>query len=330
MRLARCVALPSFAAFLLGSIDARADEYNPTPAPTPPPTPEPTPSPTPPSTYSLPWQLRPVTVVTSVRADTSFAKYEDTSSRGGLTIASTLTATFKIPGTGPASAGLAPFLRLAAVNDSPPIGNGGLAIVNPLVGASYAILLGGGVRASAFLGFTVPVGMGGGDSPDGGVANSRAKGVLARAAMDNALFAVNDFTVIPGVDVAYVANGFTVQLEATLLQLTRVRGSALQHEATKTNLTTGLHVGYASIPMLSFGADLRYQRWLNAPIAVDNDKTDTLVDTMTIAVGPRLHLKVGESMWLRPGVAYSRGLDKPMAASAPNYHTVQVDLPVAF
>ncbi len=323
MRLARFFAVASFVAFLLGSIDARADEYPPTPEPTPAPTP-------PPSTYSLPWQLRPVTASTGVRADTSFAKYEDAASRGGLTIASTLTATFKIPGTGPATAGLAPFLRLAAVNDSPPIGNGGLAIVNPLVGASYAILLGGGVRASAFLGFTIPIGMGGGDSPDGGVANSRAKGVLARAAMDNALFAVNDFTVVPGVDVAYVANGFTVQLEATLLQLTRVRGSALQHEATKTNFTTGLHVGYAPISMLSIGAELRHQRWFNAPFAVDNDKTDTLVDNTTFAMGPRLHLKVGETMWLRPGIAYSRGLDKPMAAAAPNYHIVQVDLPIVF
>ncbi len=216
------------------------------------------------------------------------------------------------------------------MNDSPPLGNGGLAIVNPLVGASYAILLGGGLRASAFLGFTVPIGMGGGDSPDAGVANSRAKGPAARAAMDNALFAVNDFTVIPGIDVAYVAHGLTVQLEATLFQLTRVRGSARQHEATKTNLTSGLHVGYAPIPVLSFGADLRYQRWLNAPIAVDNDKTDTLVDTMTIAVGPRLHVKIGESMWLRPGLAYARALDKPLAAATPNYHIVQVDVPFVF
>src|SRR5206468_4326810 len=114
--------------------------------------------------------------------------------------------------------------------------------------------------------------------------------------------------------------GLTLQAEITVLQLTRVRGSAVQPEASKTNFTSGFHVGYFLVPELSIGAELRYQRWLNAPVAVDKDTTQTLVDNATFAIGPRYHIKVGSSSWLRPGVAYSRGLDRPMAASTPNYH----------
>jgi hypothetical protein len=148
-------------------------------------------------------------------------------------------------------------------------------------------------------------------------------------AMDNALFAVNDFTVIPGVDVAYVTRGFTVQAEATLFQLTRVRGAAAQPESSKTNFTAGLHAGWFATDMLSIGAELRYQRWLNAPIAVDKDPTGTLVDNVSFAIGPRMHFPIGESTWIRPGVAFSRATDKPLAGAA-NEDVVQVDVPVIF
>ena len=182
---------------------------------------------------------------------------------------------------------------------------------------------------NAFLGATIPTGGGGGDSPSPGAANSRAKGVNARAQLDNALFAVNDFTLVPGVGAAYVSGGLTVQVEITILQLMRVRGEAAQREASRTNMTTGLHVGYFFLPQLSVGGELRYQRWLNAPFAVEADTTDATRDTLSVAVGPRAHIKLG-SLWLRPGVAYQRGLDKPLAASTPNYHIVQVDLPLFF
>ena len=172
--------------------------------------------------------------------------------------------------------------------------------------------------------------MGGGDSPDKGAADARAAGVYARSAMDNSLFAVNDFAVIPGIGVAWVGSGFTVQAEATLFQLWRVRGAKVQHEATKTNFTSGLHVGYFIVPLLSVGAELRYQRWLNAPIAVDNDKTGTLVDSLTLALGPRFHVPLGGSVVIHPGLAYAFGLDKPMSAGALNYHIVQLDIPVVF
>jgi hypothetical protein len=146
--------------------------------------------------------------------------------------------------------------------------------------------------------------------------------------MDNSLFAVNDLAIIPGIDLAYVAHGFTAQIEATLFQLERVRGAAAQLEASKTNLTAGFHAGYFFIPNLSFGAEVRYQRWLNAPIAVDNDKPGTSVDMVSLGFGPRLHLQVG-SVWLRPGVAFTRGFDHPMTSPG-NYNVVQLDVPVVF
>lgn len=316
---------------LLGAVSvsfvARAEESEVATAPVDPPAPKPAP-------YSLPWQLRSVSAGNVLRSDTSAAFYEDTASKGGATLVTMLLASYKIPGTGGAGEGLAPLLRLAAVNDSPPAGNGGLTLVNPLVGASYALKLGSDVRLAAFFAATIPIGGGGGDSPNPGSANSRSKGIFARASMDNAMFAVNDFTLIPGIGAAYVAHRLTVQVEATLLELIRVRGDAVQHEATKTNLTAGLHVGYFVLDSLSIGADLRYQLWLNAPIAIDTQrevmKNNSGMDNATFALGPRYHAKIGDSMWLRPGVSYGRGLDKPTSGATPNYHIVQLDIPFQF
>lgn len=282
--------------------------------------------------YSLPWQLRPIIAPTVLRSDTSIALYENAGGRRGTTVVSMLTASYRIPGTGPPTAGLAPLVRVAIVGDDPAPGGsarGGVTAVNPLVGAAYAIKLRGGFRLNAFLGATLPIGGGGGNSPSPGALNSRVKGVNARAQLDNALFAVNDFTLIPGIGAAYVSGGFTVQVELTLLQLMRVRAAAAQREASKTNMTTGVHVGYFFLPYLSVGGELRYQRWLNAPLAVERDTTDGTRDTLSLAVGPRAHIKLG-SLWFRPGVAYQRGLDKPLASSPPNYHIVQVDLPLLF
>ena len=286
-----------------------------------------------PAPYSLPWQLRPAAAATAVRSDTAFARYEDARANGGFTVASTLLASYKVPGTGEGWAGLAPLVRLAVVNDSPPstvTTGGGFAIVNPLVGVTYAVPLGGGARAGFSLGATIPIGMGGGDAPDKGLVDARSAGQFARSQMDNSLFAVDDFAIIPGVDVAWVGKGVTVQAEATLFQLWRVRGAQAQPEAGKTNFTSGVHVGYFFVPLLSAGLDVRYQRWLDAPIAIDKDPTGTKVDNWTAAIGPRFHFALGGGVKAHPGVAYARGLDKPMAAATPNYHIVQLDIPVTF
>jgi hypothetical protein len=152
--------------------------------------------------------------------------------------------------------------------------------------------------------------------------------------MDNAMFAVDYLTAIGGVDAAYVDHRFTVQAEATLFQLFRVRGAgtAPATDDTRTNSTFGLHAGFFILPQLSVGGELRYQRWLTTPTQLVMMKAvpipDASLDTTTVAIGPRGHFALGHGMFFRPGLAYARGLDKPLSSSS--YNMVQVDLPVVF
>jgi len=291
----------------------------------------PTQAPPKPPPYSLPWQLRPAAIATVLRSDTAFASYKNpTSGKSGSTIASMLLGSFKV------TPEFAPLVRLGAVSNDPPEGSktpAGVTLqehasfINPLIGGTYLFKLSPQLRLAAFVGMTVPVGDGGGDSPGPSTAAANAAGIYARSAMDNAMFAVDYFTVLPGLDLAYVAGGLTVQLEATLLQLWRVRSTKmLQPDDSRTNFTAGLHVGYFFIPQLSIGAELRHQRWLSTPTAVAKDSS--LRDTTTVAIGLRAHFKLSETAWLRPGIAYARGLDDPMDAR--EYNIVQLDVPVSF
>jgi len=142
-------------------------------------------------------------------------------------------------------------------------------------------------------------------------------------------------TAIAGAGFGYVSNGFTAQVEATLFQLFRVRGNDLTGAApdsARTNSTAGLHLGYFVIPQLSVGGELRYQRWLSGPhrlsMGMKLPLADANLDNVTFAVGPRGHFKLSKTMWLRPGISYSQGLDKPLSDS--KYHMVQVDIPFVF
>jgi hypothetical protein len=283
------------------------------------------------SPYSLPWQLRPAAIATVLRSDTTLALYENpTSGASGSTVASMLLGSFKL------TADFAPLVRVGVVSNDPPDGSRTAAgatlseqasFINPLLGGTYLFKLSPSFRLAAFVGFTLPVGDGGGESPGRSTVAANAAGILARSAMDNAMFAVDYFTVLPGLDIAYVAHGLTVQLEATLLRLWRVSSTEmLQPDDSRTNFTAGLHVGYFVIPQLSIGAELRHQRWLSTPVTVSRDSS--LRDTTTIAAGLRAHLKLSETAWIRPGIAYARGLDDPM--SAREYNVIQLDVPVSF
>jgi hypothetical protein len=273
-----------------------------------------------------------------IRSDTALALYKpDNATSGGSTVATMLLGSFKV------TPELAPLLRLGLVTNSPPtlppapppaagatpapVISSGTAFLNPVVGGTYALKPSPALRLAFFLGVTIPVGSGGGNDAD---ASTRAAlspaGVLARSAMDNAMFAVNYLAVFPGVDFAVVSSGFTAQVEATFFQLGRVRGDAKDKDESRTNLTMGLHLGYFFIPELSLGAELRHQRWLSTPATVAANEATR--DTTTFAVGPRLHFKLSENAWFRPGIAYARGIDKPMTAS--NYNIVQLDLPFSF
>jgi hypothetical protein len=274
--------------------------------------------PPPPAPYSLAWQLRPAAAGNVVRSDTTFATYEDADG-DGATVASTFLASYKVTPT------LAPLFRVAVSYDDPAAADGAASMSNPLLGATWAPKLAPPLKLAVFGAVTIPVGSGGGNSPGPSTATNRSA-VFARSAMDNALFAVNDATAIAGADLAYVKNGLTVQAEVTLFELIRVRGDQVQPDKAKTNFTSGLHAGYFPLPYLSVGAELRYQRYLSTPMFVE--ATPALRDTVSAAIGVRGHIKMGGKRWLRPGIAYSRGLDDPM--SGRSYDVVQVDVPYSF
>jgi len=273
------------------------------------------PKPKPPFRYSIPWQLRPAAVPNVIRSDTAFAFYRGPNDGpSARTIASMLLGSYRIT---PEFGVLA---RFGFVHNDPPTGDAAAVIVNPAVGGTYLLNITKELRAAFFLGVAIPVGQGGASSSKAKQA-AASSGVLARSAMDNAMFAVNYLTIFPGIGVAYVGHGVTVQAEVTVLELLRTRGA---EDKARTNFTSGLHVGYFVIPELSIGAELRYQRFL---------KNDTLsgkppMDNLTVAAGLRGHFHVGETVWLRPGVSYARGLDDPMAGA--RYHIVQADVVAMF
>jgi hypothetical protein len=268
--------------------------------------------------------MRPVAAANVLRSDTAVALY-DTAGASGSTVASTFLASYKV------TPSLAPMVRFGySQNDAPAMGADGKSFINPILGATFAKKV-DSIRWAAFLGGTVPIGSGGGNAPDMGTAGANAAGIAARSAMDNAMFAVNYFTVIAGGGIAYVNHKLTVQAEATLLQLFRVRGdmAASATDSTRTNSTVGLHAGYFIIPMLSVGGELRYQRWLTTPtLANGMDIPSANKDTVTVAIGPRAHFQVGKGLWLRPGIAYARALDQPLSTSS--YNVIQVDVPFVF
>jgi hypothetical protein len=280
----------------------------------------------PPAPYSIPWQLRPAAVGTAIRSDTAIAFYENPmTGDSGTTVASMLLGSYKL------TPELAPLLRLGVVSSSPPgdLVDSAVNFINPVVGGTYLIKLGPDFRLALFLGFAIPIGGGGGDMPEPANNAANGAGIAARSAMDNAMFAANYFTVFPGIGLAYVKGGFTAQVELTVLELLRVKaGDNPANDDTRTNFTTGLHLGYFFIPELSVGGELRHQRWLSTPSFVDADMTDSLRDTSTFAIGVRGHFKLTDTIAIRPGLAYARAIDDPLDAQ--KYNIVQIDVPVTF
>jgi hypothetical protein len=276
---------------------------------------------TPPAPYALPMQLRPATIADAVRSDTAIAHF-DTNGVGGTTMASILAATVVVAPT------LAPLFRVAGIYDSPPAGKSAVAGSNPLLGLVWAPKVRTPIKLALMGAVTIPIGSGGGDTPDPARAQAIKDAVLARSAMDNALFAVDDVAVIVGADGAWVKDGLTVQAEVTVFQLTRVRGAAVETDAHRTNSTAGVFVGWTAMPELVIGGELRYQRWLSTPAPVAADKTGASRDNVTTAIGVRTRIDLGDGRVLRPGISYARGLDDPMRARS--YQIVQVDLPLSF
>lgn len=275
----------------------------------------------PPPPYSLPWLLRPATPSTVVRLDETLAFFENPASgEKGSTYVTSLIATYR------ASPRLVPIFRLAWIrNDAASPDPGGSGFSNPLVGVNYIRPFGKGWRFTAFVASTIPVGSGGGDAPDAGASGAMNAAIPARSSMDNALFAVNYWTLAGGVGFARITHGLTLQAEATVLQLTRARGPDTQ-DASRTNMTAGLHAGHFFSPRVSLGAELRLQLWLTDAAPVKNDPAAR--QQVTFGVGPRFHFRLPGGRWLRPGLSYTRALDDPM--SGKGYDVVQLDVPLAF
>ena len=269
--------------------------------------------------YALGWSLRPAGPVSTVRSDTAVGFYEDAGVAGN-TVASTFLVAYKV------APAISPLMRFAVVRNDPATGGSATAMSNPLVGAMYAVRVAAPYKLALFGGLALPLGSGGGNSADPNMTSTVKSAIAARSSMDNALFAINDLTPIVGIDAAYVASGLTLQLEATLFELFRVRGDAVQPDAYKTNFTSGAQVGYFVLPSLSTNLELRYQRWLTTPAAVD--AAPPTRDTLSAAFGLRGHIDLGAKRWLRPGLSYARGLDDPM--SGRNYQIVQIDVPFTF
>lgn len=278
-------------------------------------------APRPVARYSLPLQMRPAAPVNVARVDTAYAMFDEEAGTSSTT-ATMMLGSYKLT---PEIAG---FVRIGTVRHDPAGGTRAWSIVNPAVGAAYGKRIGSSLRYAAVLAMALPAGMGGGNDGDPARAAGARAGILARSALDNAMFALNDLVVFPGFDLAYVDGNLTVQGEVTLLQLFRVRGDAVQPDERKTNLTTGLHVGYFVTPWASPVGELRYQRWLSTPAGVAADPSGASRDVLTVSVGARFHIEVAPKVFLRPAIAYTRGLDDPMAAR--DYHIVHVDLPLAF
>lgn len=277
-----------------------------------------------PAPYALPFMLRPLTAGNVVRLDTVFAFAEPRTTVPVLALGS-----YKVLPE------LAAIVRLGVIHNAPtpqtPAEQAGTSFINPAIGALYAIPIGDAVKASLFLATTIPVGTGGGDEPHLPTRKANLAGIFARASMDNALFQVNYLTPIAGAGIGYIANGLTLQAEATLLQLIRVRGAAQDKDAARTNLTAGLHFGFFMVPQLSLGMELRYQLWLSNP-TIEADPDDSKLDNWVLGLGPRGHFKLGEKVWVRPAVSFSMGLDRPtgFSGTGQEYKLLQVDVPVAF
>jgi hypothetical protein len=280
-----------------------------TPAPAPPPAP-----------YSAPWLLRPFAIASSVRLDETLAFYEDPGTgSSGTTAVTNLFATRKL------NPRWAAMIRQAFVHNSAAVGPSGSAFSNFLIGVNYVRPLSGPWRLNAFTATTIPIGTGGGDNPDPGDAAAISSAVPARSGMDNTLLAVNYWGAFAGGGVARVTPALTAQFELTVMQTVRVKGPETQ-DGGRTNLVGGLHLGHFFSPRVSLGGELRFQRWLSdaAPARQNPDARAQL----TFGIGPRLHFKVGDQRWLRPGLSYTRALDKPMTNSG--YDIVQLDVPYSF
>lgn len=283
--------------------------------------------------YSLPWQLRPVTNDNVVRVDSAAGVFNDANGNVDASLTTVLSASYQV------TKDWASMIRLGFVgNNAPGAALDGRSFANPVMGATYARRI-GSYSLSLFGATTIPLGTGGGNTPDLRAAKTNTESITARPA-DIAMFEVNYLTEMLGADFAYVNHGFTAQAEVTLSQFVRVRGSSSEAatDAFRTNSSVGLHLGYFLGSHFSLGSDLHYRRWLSHPTTVDATGAHVplsaaRMDMFTVAVGPRVHFTLGKHIGIHPGVSVVRGLDaRGLDAPLVTYQTTAalIDVPVTF
>jgi hypothetical protein len=272
------------------------------------------PSPAPVASFALPFQLRAPIARTLVRVDSIASKHT-----AGATFASVLTGSYS---PFPDFAVLARIPHAAHVPDD---GDSGSALGNPVLAAMYTPALRPMTRLSFFGGVALPLAQGGGDSPSPARSAAVSSGIYGRAAMDNALFAVDYAVGIMGAGIVHSIGICSFQLETTVLELVRVRAEQRQKDSSRTNLTAGASGGcYLRSPLQLIG-ELRYQRWLTTPAAVSADTSRR--EQATAGLGLRFDARMG-SLLLRPGVFVALPIDDPMSQG--DYRQLMLDMPIVF
>lgn len=299
----------------------------------PPPVVKPPPAPPP---YSVPWGLRGIVPVTVVRLDTAIGFFDrvNTVASNPKGLDTTGQTAVLMPSAGyKFTPNLMGTWRWGFIANSPPEVSGlsnAISVSNMAIGVMYGIKLPAGFRIGLALTATIPIGTGGyGDvktgAGDPNTTEATKAAVLAREGMDNVMFAVNDFSVVPGLDFAYVGHRLTVQVEITFMELMRVKNENYQADQLRTNSTYALHLGYYVTKWLSLATELRYQRFLSNPAAVVAGTQSR--DNFSLALGPRFHIKTSHG-WFRPSIAYAPGLAGDLANN--KYHILIVDFPFMF
>ena len=194
-----------------------------------------------------------------------------------------------------------------------------------MLAALYTPALQPATRLSLFGGVALPLAQGGGDSPRPARSAAVGSGIYGRAAMDNALFAVDYAVGIAGAGVAHSIGVCSFQVETTVLQLVRVRAEQRQKDTSRTNLTAAAFAGCYLRSPLQLMSEFRYQRWLSTPAAVSADAAKR--EQASVGLGLRFDARVG-SVLLRPGVLVALPIDDPMRKG--DYRQLMLDLPVVF
>jgi hypothetical protein len=302
---------------------ARADEIPPSPA-APPPT-----TYWPPEVeseslrskpaYTAPFQLRSVIPKSGVRLDTILGLHT-TPSTDAQTSVVLLSAQVLL------AESIALQARWGIDSNQTGNDNSRTGILNPTLGFLIGVPVGRDFRFAMSITFSAPVATGGGDEPDPNHLVLQKESSLARSAMDNASFSVNDVGFPSGLSFAYIKNGVTAQIDGTVIPTVRVKGANAEPDSSKVNSTFGLFLGYLFVREVSIGGELRYQRYLTTPLGVQYDPSTR--DNLTMAVGPRFHLQLTDSVWVRPAVSFARGLRGPVEQQS--FQMVQLDVPISF